>query len=120
MNTLRRAGLVGTAALLVVAGTAFAQGAQGSKKPKVVIVATGGTIAGSAESATAAGYSSGAVGVDILIAAVPDLKKIADVKGEQVASIGSQDMNDEVWVKLATRVNEILAQPDVDGVAITH
>src|SRR5262245_28434125 len=94
--------------------------AQGGKKPKVVIVATGGTIAGSAESATAAGYSSGAVGVDILIAAVPDLKKIADVKGEQVASIGSQDMNDEVWVKLATRVNEILAQPDVDGVAITH
>jgi L-asparaginase len=94
--------------------------AQTGKKPKVVIVATGGTIAGSAESATAAGYQSGAVGVDILIAAVPDLKKVADVKGEQVASIGSQDMNDEVWVKLATRVNEILASSDVDGVAITH
>jgi L-asparaginase len=94
--------------------------AQGGKKPKIVIVATGGTIAGSAESATAAGYSSGAVGVDILIAAVPDLKKIADVKGEQVASIGSQDMNDEVWVKLATRVNELLASADVDGIAITH
>jgi L-asparaginase len=94
--------------------------AQGGKKPKVVIVATGGTIAGSAESATAAGYQSGAVGVDILIAAVPDLKKIADVSGEQVASIGSQDMNDEVWIKLANNVNEILARPDVDGVAITH
>lgn len=94
--------------------------AQGGKKPRIVIVATGGTIAGSAASATEAGYQSGAVGVDILIQAVPQLKEIADVKGEQVASIGSQDMNDEVWVKLATRVNEILASPDVDGVAITH
>jgi L-asparaginase len=103
--------------VLVVACTLYAQG---GKKPKVVIVATGGTIAGSAASATEAGYQSGAVGVDILINAVPDLKKIADVTGEQVASIGSQDMNDEVWVKLATRVNEILAQADVDGVAITH
>jgi L-asparaginase len=94
--------------------------AQGAKKPRIVIVATGGTIAGSAESATAAGYQSGAVGVDILIQAVPQLKDIADVKGEQVASIGSQDMNDEVWIKLANRVNDILKSPDVDGVAITH
>lgn len=124
MNTLRRAALVGTAALMAVAGTAFAQGASGTKpatkKPKIVIVATGGTIAGSAESATAAGYSSGAVGVDILIAAVPQLKDLAEVKGEQVASIGSQDMNDEVWLKLADRVNKILADPSVDGVVITH
>lgn len=105
--------------VLFCASSLYAQGAA-TKKPRIVIVATGGTIAGSAESSTAAGYQSGAVGVDILIAAVPDLKKIADVKGEQVASIGSQDMNDEVWIKLANRVNEILASPDVDGVAITH
>ena len=44
----------------------------------------------------------------------------ADVSGEQIASIGSQDMNDEVWLKLAKRVNELLAKPDVDGIAITH
>lgn len=94
--------------------------AQSAKKPRIVIVATGGTIAGSAASATEAGYQSGAVGVDILIAAVPQLKEVADVKGEQVASIGSQDMNDEVWIKLANRVNALLASPDVDGIAITH
>jgi L-asparaginase len=29
-------------------------------------------------------------------------------------------MNDEVWLKLANRVNELLAQPDVSGVVITH
>ena len=47
-------------------------GAQ-ARKPRVVIVATGGTIAGSAESTTAAGYKSGAVAVDVLIAAVPQM-----------------------------------------------
>jgi len=95
-------------------------GAAQGKKPKVVILATGGTIAGSAASGTSAGYQSGAVAVDALIAAVPQLKDIADVSGEQIASIGSQDMNDEVWLKLAKRVNEILAKPDVAGIAITH
>ena len=91
--------------LLANCQTSTAQG----KRPKVVILATGGTIAGSAASGTSAGYQSGAVAVDALIAAVPQLKDIADVSGEQIASIGSQDMNDEVWLKLAKRVNEILA-----------
>jgi len=94
-------------------------GAQ-SRKPRVVIVATGGTIAGSAESTTAAGYKSGAVAVDVLIAAVPQMKSFADVTGVQVASIGSQEMNDEVWLKLAAEVNRLAAQADVDGIAITH
>lgn len=113
MKALQYAGMIGMAGL-IVATAAYAQ------KPKVVIVATGGTIAGSAESQTAAGYQSGAVGVDILINAVPQMKDIADVGGEQIASIGSQDMNDEVWLKLGKRVNEILAKRDVAGVVITH
>jgi len=121
MRALQIAGTVAVAvALFATAGTAATAASTSAKKPKIVIVATGGTIAGSAESATAAGYSSGAVGVDVLINAVPQLKDVADVSGEQVASIGSQDMNDEVWLKLAKRVNEILAKPDVTGVAITH
>ena len=91
-----------------------------TSKPRIVIVATGGTIAGSAESTTAAGYRSGGVAVDVLIAAVPQMKKFADVRGVQVSSLGSQDMNDELWVKLATEVNRLLAEADVDGVAITH
>jgi L-asparaginase len=89
-------------------------------KARVVIVATGGTIAGSAESTTAAGYKSGAVAVDTLIAAVPQMKKFADVTGVQVSSVGSQDMNDELWIKLATEVNRLAGQSDVDGIAITH
>ena len=91
-----------------------------TSKPRIVIVATGGTIAGSAESTTAAGYQSGGVAVDVLIDAVPQMKKFADVRGVQVSSLGSQDMNDELWVMLATEVNRLLAAADVDGVAITH
>src|SRR5574339_538087 len=60
------------------------------------------------------------VAIDVLINAVPQMKKFADVRGVQVSSVGSQDMNDELWVKLAAEVNKLLAQPDVDGVAITH
>jgi L-asparaginase len=103
-----------SAVVLLSATAAVAQ------KPKVVIVATGGTIAGAAAAATDAGYQSGAVGVDLLIQAVPQLKDVATVTGEQIASIGSQDMNDEVWLKLGKRVNELLAKPDIAGVAITH
>ena len=58
--------------------------------------------------------------MDVLINAVPQMKKFADVSGVQVSSVGSQDMNDEIWIKLATEVNRLLAQSDVDGVAITH
>jgi L-asparaginase len=97
----------------------IASGALAQKKPKIVILATGGTIAGAALKPTDPGYQSGAVGVDILIAAVPQLKEIAEVTGEQIASIGSQDMNDEVWLKLAKRTNELLAG-DAAGVVVTH
>ena len=115
MNSIRFAAVMVVASMAVTATVAH-----GADKPKVVILATGGTIAGAAASNTDAGYKSGAVGVDLLIEAVPTMKEFADVSGEQIASIGSQDMNDEVWLKLAKRVNEILAKPDVAGVAITH
>ncbi len=88
--------------------------------PNIVILATGGTIAGSAETQTQSGYESGQVGVDILISAVPQLKDIANVTGEQISNIGSQNMSDEVWLKLAQRCNELLARSDVDGIVITH
>ncbi|MBP1597702.1 MAG: ansB [Acidobacteria bacterium] len=90
------------------------------KLPNIVILATGGTIAGAAASDVQAAYTSGQVGVDQLLAAVPQTKKLAVLRGEQIANIGSQDMNDEVWLKLARRINELVARQDVDGVVITH
>jgi L-asparaginase len=90
------------------------------KLPNVVVLATGGTIAGAAASDVQAAYTSGQVGVEQLLAAVPQAKKLATMRGEQISNIGSQDMNDEVWLKLARRINELVALPDVDGVVITH
>lgn len=66
-------------------------------KPLVYVLATGGTIAGGA---TDTAYTSGAVTVDALLKAVPQINDIAVVKGEQVANIGSQAMNNEIWLKL--------------------
>ena len=90
-------------------------------KPNVVILAAGGTIAGSAASDTATtGYKAGALGIDVLIRAVPEITNYANVRGEQIASLDSKDMSDDVWLKLSRRVNELLARKDVDGIVITH
>ena len=90
------------------------------EKPMVTILATGGTIAGSAESETQAGYTSAQLGVETLIGAVPQLKTVARVSGEQVANIGSQDMSDKIWLRLATRINELQKSDDTDAIVVTH
>jgi L-asparaginase len=88
--------------------------------PNVVILATGGTIAGSGASATGSGYTSGQVKIDAMIDAVPNIRKLANLKGEQIANVGSQDMSIKVWLDLAKRINELLKSTDVDGIVITH
>ena len=114
----RRSMILGVAALVAAGGMATAL--QAADLPKVRVLATGGTIAGAQASATDYGYKSGAYDVNSLLSAVPNLDKLAVITGEQVANIGSQDMNDEVWLKLAKRVNVALAEPGTDGVLITH
>jgi len=88
--------------------------------PRVMILATGGTIAGSAASATQAGYTSGRVTVDAMIGAVPGLTGIARVHGEQVANVGSQDITFTIMIDLAKRINALLCTDEVDGVVVTH
>ena len=106
--------------VLTLCCVAASAAAKEGELPKVVVLATGGTIAGAAASDVTAGYTSGQVGVEQLLAAVPQDRKLARLRGEQIANIGSQDMNDEVWLKLARRVNELAALADVDGIVITH
>jgi L-asparaginase len=84
------------------------------------VLATGGTIAGAQASSSEVGYKAGSFSIDDLIKAVPNLDQLADLTGEQVANIGSQTMNHEVWLKLAKRVNEVLKDANTDGVVITH
>lgn len=103
------------AAILFVSVSAEAQ-----KKPTVYVLATGGTIAGQGATNVSSGYKAGVISVEQLLSAVPGLDEIATIKAEQVANIGSQDMNDQVWLTLAKRINEILKQPEVSGIVVTH
>lgn len=105
-------------AALVVAMTTHLGYAQ--RKPNVTILATGGTIAGAAATGTQSGYTSGAVTIDAMVAAVPGIAKLANIKGEQIANVGSQDMSFEILLKVAKRINELAKSNEVDGFVITH
>lgn len=106
--------------LVVIATFALASQASAKEKPNIVILATGGTIAGAASSGTQSGYTSGAVTIDAMLAAVPDIGKIANVRGEQVSNVGSQDMSFDILLRLAKRINELAVQNQVDGFVVTH
>ena len=100
--------------ILQISALLFAQ------KPKIRIIATGGTIAGVSKSSTESSYKAGTKDIDELLQAVPEIHQVAQVSGEQLVKIGSQDMNDEIWLKLAKRINEILNKEGYDGVVVTH
>lgn len=89
-------------------------------KPDVVVLATGGTIAGRGKSEVSANYQAAQITGDALLSALPQLSRLADVRAEQITNIASQDMSVGVWQKLAKRVNTLLAKPEVDGIVITH
>ena len=86
----------------------------------VVILATGGTIAGAGDSCVGSKYAPGKVGIDQVIKNISGLDKLADIRTEQVMQIASQDFNDVTWLTIAKRVNELLAQSSVKGLVITH
>ena len=89
---------------------------------KIVVLGTGGTIAGKAQDgADNIGYKAGEVGVDQLLAAIPGLQRgPCQVVTEQVAQLDSKDMSFAVWQQLAARVQTLLADADVQGIVITH
>lgn len=114
MRTIKR---LSTTAILMLFSVMMALAQQ---KPNIHILATGGTIAGTGASATATNYTAGQVAISSLLDAVPEIKDIANVTGEQIVKIGSQDMNDEVWLTLARKINQLMKDPNIDGIVITH
>ncbi len=105
------------AALLAASALAQAQPAL----PNVVILATGGTIAGAGASAVnSATYAAAKVGVEKLIAGLPELSKVANVRGEQVFQVASESLTNDNLLTLAKRVSALSKQADVDGIVITH
>lgn len=95
--------------------------AQAAKKAQVVILATGGTIAGAgASAANSATYQAAKVPVDKLLASVPELGNLAQVRGEQVFQIASESFTNAHLLQLAKRVSALSKQKDVDGIVVTH
>ena len=87
---------------------------------RVHVLATGGTIAGTAASPVDPGYRSGGLGISALFEGVHGLQRLATLTGEQFSQVGSQDMSDSLWLKLAARVNALFAADEADGIVITH
>ena len=91
------------------------------KHRKLVILGTGGTIAGKAShAADSIGYTAAQVGIDQLLSAIPGLAGSGLIVSEQVSQIDSKDMSFDVWRQLAARVRHFLADDDVQGIVITH
>ncbi|WP_053118976.1 asparaginase [Pseudomonas sp. P1.31] len=92
-----------------------------TKLANVVVLATGGTIAGAgASAANSATYQAAKVGVEQLIAGIPELSKLANVRGEQVMQIASESITNDNLLQLGRRVAELADSKDVDGIVITH
>ncbi|MGN8249468.1 asparaginase [Pseudomonas sp. SMV7] len=110
------------ALLLMLPSMASATAAEPrQQRANVVILATGGTIAGAgASAANSATYQAAKLGVDKLIAGVPELAELANIRGEQVLQIASESITNNDLLKLGKRVAELADSKDVDGIVITH
>jgi len=94
---------------------------ENQQKPKIYIVGTGGTIAGTGGSATEGKYKAGKMGVQDLLAQIPSLNMLdARLKRRNLCQIDSSDIAIENWLELAKMVNELLKKPGAKGVVITH
>ncbi len=100
-----------------VSAAVFAQAA----KPLVYVLSTGGTISGRGDSSTnLTDYRSGSVTGAQLVAGVPEIAAIADIKVEQIANVSSTDIGPTHWLALAKRINAIFRDRQAAGVVITH
>ena len=89
-------------------------------RPRIVILATGGTIAGLGQLGKDTGYQSGSLPVEALIKGNPKLAEVADIRAEQVCNLNSDDITSEIWIELANRINTLAAEPDTEGFVVTH
>lgn len=87
---------------------------------RIVVLATGGTIAGVGEPGKNTGYESGQIAVADLVSAVPEICKLAEISAEQICNVNSDDITAEIWLQLAARIDELCSSSSVDGVVITH
>ena len=89
-------------------------------KGKIVVLATGGTIAGVGDAGKTAGYKPGSLTAEELLAAVPQLADVAEIEAIQICNVNSDDITAETWLTIVNTINEKAADPEVKGFVITH
>jgi len=88
--------------------------------PRITLLTTGGTIAGQSTGQNAGAYRAGVIGADALLAAVPGVATLANIRSEAIANIGSQYITFAIWRRLAQRITDLFANDEADGIVITH
>ena len=88
--------------------------------PKIVILGTGGTIAGVGEPGKTTGYYAGGLDIDTLIHSIPQVRELARLEGEQIVNVNSDDITEQDWLTLAKRINALAKYDDITGFVITH
>lgn len=86
----------------------------------IVVVATGGTIAGVGEKGKTVAYHAGEISVDDILSSIPDVNHIAKIQEVQLMNVDSNEINEESWLLLASTINELVEKEDVDGIVVTH
>jgi L-asparaginase len=89
-------------------------------KPHIHIIATGGTIAGTGSNSVGSSYKAGTLDIGVLLKTIPEISHIASLSSEQPINIGSQEMDEDIWLILAKRLYELQRDTTVDGIVITH
>lgn len=91
-----------------------------AKKSRIVILGTGGTIAGTGSSPVDEAYEPGKIETTDLIDAVEGIDRLAKIEAESLFSLGSEDLGPEQWWVLARRVQTLSRNKNIDGIVITH
>ncbi len=86
----------------------------------IVIVATGGTIAGIGEKGKTVAYHAGEIEVKDILASIPTVNHIANISSIQLMNVDSNEMNVESWMLLANKLNELVKDDEIDGIVVTH
>lgn len=88
--------------------------------PTVVVLATGGTIAGAGATGKATNYTAGRLDIGTLVDSITGVTNIANIRGIQVCNVGSDDITDKEWLTIANVINELAQDENIDGFVITH
>ena len=90
------------------------------KQKRILIIGTGGTIAGMGESGKTSSYQAGQIDVNKLISGVFNLNSLAEIEAQELLSIDSCDITFKDWIHISNYINQVAEEDKFDGFVITH